>query len=254
MSSTETASRISPKDRFGLGLNIIMSAFSSLFNPKAEVAEANLTPRRYAATEQPKNRFLEAAARVIESREYAASTSVQAPYGFYRGRHIIGDCTSFLGGIFIGHQPQDAVVIDEQYGILNHVYETLLGRISDITSTTAHAEHEIFHRVVSFASEVIRIDEKAMAQFAAEQQLGFDDKISLDVYITKGFGLEYHQVLLAGYLLEKLALSKKLIGVATLDSTLSADRLEEEVLLYHSPSGSTFRFSPSERRIQDLVH
>ena len=254
MSSTEIASRINSKERFSFSLNGIMSAVSSLFSSKTAFSESTSNSSQYAAIEQPKNRFLEAAARVIESREYTASTSAHAPYGFYRGRHIIGDCTTFVGGIFIGHQPQDAVVIDEQYGILNQVYETLLSRIANISSNTAHAEHEIFHHVIAFAAQVIRIDEKEMARFAAEQRLGFDDKISLDVYITQGFGLEYHQVLLAGYLLEKLALSKKLIGVATLDSTLTADRLQDEVLLYHSPSGCTFRFSPSERLIQEIVH
>ena len=70
----------------------------------------------------------------------------------------------------------------------------------------------------------------------------------------QGFGLPAHQVLLAGYLLEKLSDEKKIRGIVSLDSALSSEHPTEETLLYTSSSGCVLRFSPAEKYISNMLH
>jgi hypothetical protein len=255
MSTSDNSIKSAQKPNSPFLLNIFKFAISSLFSSKSQnndipkedhTLELDLTP--------PKNRFLEAAARVFESPHYAASTSDEAPYGYFLGRHIIGDCTRISGGIYVGHNAQETIVIDERYKVLSHVYQDLLKQIENSSLNPAHAEYEIFNQAIATASNAIAIDADEVKHFREQQKVGIDGKVSLDVFVTQGYGLDYHQVLLAAYLLERLADDKKLSGIVTIDSCLSAEQESGLVLLYTSSSGYVLRFSPLERRIAEIIH
>jgi hypothetical protein len=136
--------------------------------------------------------------------------------------------------------------------VLPDLYKSLLNSLAASEQTGVSREYDIFNKVVHVVTDAITIDPEATLAFAHEQSLMSDKKVSLDVYIVKGFGLAHHQVLLAGYLLERLVDEGILLGTVTLDSALSA--LTGEVLLYQSRSGATLRFAPNERRIAEIVH
>ena len=256
MSTDNSNTRSTNKSGTTFSFSSIRSALNGFFNQTAPAKSKAISPANSTTSRTllPKNRFLEAAARVFETKHYASSASSEAPYGYFRERHIIGDCTRFHGGIFVSHLPGEAVVIDECHGVLLKIYDLLQSRITNCSSSPQRAEYEIFNEVVALVAEVICIDEDRSANLKLQQNLLDDEKISLDVYVTQGFGLPYHQVLLAGYLIEKLADAGKIPGIVSLDSSLSKEHPSEEVLLYTSSSGCVLRFSPTEKRISGIFH
>lgn len=249
--SSSNAPQLTSLQKIYTALNIpaIKKLVAGMFPPKEEKLINSTVEIQTIA---PKNRFLEAAERILGSSHYSASASSEFPYGYFQDRHIIGDCTKFFGGIFVSHEGGPAIVIDERYGKILEVYDLLCALIDPCNPGKIRDEYEIFNRVISLVREVLPINHLAVREFLKNENIASDGKIALDVFITQRFALPSHQVLLAGYLLEKVAENRAIPGVVSLDSSISSS--DDLVLLYTSPTGATLRFSPEEKQRANLVH
>lgn len=138
--------------------------------------------------------------RVQESPLYDVTSSRKAPYGFYGERAIIGPETDIVGGVYLGGEAHEAVVIDESYGTLESVFQR---HITTITNCAKRQEVRFIEGIFAIAQEILPVNRELFESLYKQQKLNADQKISLDAIIHFGAGLERHQVLLASYLINK---------------------------------------------------
>ncbi|MCB0311450.1 MAG: hypothetical protein KDD42_09455, partial [Bdellovibrionales bacterium] len=149
------------------------------------------------------NRFKSATARIKESPFYASTRSSEAPHGYFEGRHIIGSCNKIQGGVYIGVIPHEAVVIDEKHGTLADIYHSFVMKFVAPGGARETLEEKIFFRIVQFTKYKLPLNEEKVRQLAFKSRIGPDRKTALDFYIKEQAGAARHQVLLAGYLLQR---------------------------------------------------
>jgi len=192
------------------------------------------------------NRFEEAAKRVQASRYF--QSCAERPYGMFDGRFIIGEEPPIHGGVYIGPTPQEAIVIDEKYGRLEPLYTQLLVRFLNTQRDGSKVTEEIVPFIFEFVQEALELSVERASSIIRDQKIELDEKVSLDLFLLHRTGLPRHQVLLAGYLIEKLIGKGYLSGSFGFKSDFSYSNLEEEVLIYRSNSGETFEFAPRTHR------
>lgn len=191
------------------------------------------------------NRFDEVVRRVRGHSEYSTAYHARAPYGFYSGRPIIGECTKINGGIYLGVKPQEALVVDERYGTLERVYTELMIRFNDRANRTASFEQTIINEVIKIVNEKIQYSPSQLSIILKEEQIAFDQKVALGLFIQAGCGVTRHKVLLAAYLLEKLGRSDILNGQIYLETSSPTEDLVRERLVFSSQTGPTYLFDPN---------
>lgn len=224
-----------------------LTFFNKQVAPKQEQSLVTPAP-------QQRNRFMEAAARVYESPHYEKSSTSEAPYGYFRGRHIIGECTQMSGGIFVGATMHEAVVIDEKYGLLAPIFEGMLDTALSLKKHRIQYEQEIFAEVLDIVRKTLKFDREGVEKISQQERVTNDEKIALDVYVQHGIGVARHQVLLAAYLLEKLRTAGIISGIPAIDNYISDSFPEREMLIYTTEAGHHFKFDPVERSIGEQIH
>jgi hypothetical protein len=190
--------------------------------------------------------FRRATERVAASEHYQPEITALAPYGYFQGRVLIGESTRVNGGIYIGVCPQEAVVVDDRYGLLKRVFSKTCGRCIVLRERSSNYEYEIFVEILSAVRRMISFDPEAVDRIARRENMRPDQKISLDVYIENGVGEARHRVLLAAYLLEKLKDMGVIDGYHTIERRI-CDGREQEVLIYTTPEGRSWEFEPVEK-------
>jgi len=195
------------------------------------------------------NRFQNVIKRLVGHPDYDPTTDDEAPYGKFLGRPIIGEHTKINGGVYVGTSAQEALVIDEKYGLLKECYTELMLRYVRKYGTKQKdaLEQHIVKEIIDLTKEKLRYrSNREIEEFAAGKGYKLDRKISLDIYIESGLGTDRHQILLAAYLLEKLKEAKYLKGKVYLDSHFKNESSAKEKLIYSNSDGYLFIFSPSD--------
>lgn len=233
---------------------ILDRCFQRLSHTMQRIAGGSSCEKIYDQAQTPRNRFLEAAHRLSSSTHYKSASTSDAPYGYFRGRHIIGECTRIQGGIYVGADPHEAIVIDEKYGTLRNVYNQLVESLKDLPEHPTHFEYHVFLKVIELSRRVLAYRPEDTDQICDNEEISHDEKVALDVFISRRAGLPRHQVLLAAFLLEKLRSESIIQGLPALDNAITAQGDNREALLYTSENGTVLRFDPLERAIAEQVH
>lgn len=201
-----------------------------------------------AEPEPPKkqNWFLAASLRVHRTIGYEDGATSLAPYGYYTGRPIIGECTRVNGGIYVGSKPQEAVVVDDRYGALKRVFSKACGRCIVLREQRDDFEEAIFDEISSISNATLQYSPEGVSAILEREGITADKKVTLDVFIESGVGLARHRVLLAAYLLEKLRDMGIITGLPAIDRTVNERGEEHESLYYTDPSGQVFEYDPAE--------
>lgn len=205
-----------------------------------------------------KNRFAEAVRRVAHSADYIgperSSNSMpslgseqspnqfRAPLGVFAGRPIIGEQTTIQGGVYLGAQTQEALVIDDRYGQLDRAYAEILALLAD--GPEKPEEFQIMRLLTEYCTSQIRFNSRATEDLMAQENLGEDRKAALDIFIHAHTGVARHQVLLAAYLVERLRRSEVLTGHLSLDPISAHPYGWDERLYYTMADGNLFVFDP----------
>jgi hypothetical protein len=184
--------------------------------------------------------------RIRNSAEYNPCRTSWAPYGFYKGRFIIGECTRVNGGIYLSSSGNEEIVVDESHGTLSEVYNLLVSRLSrrGIIKDRA-SEYQIVAEAIKIASETLAFKHEDDEALSYLRTLADGQKVSLDLYLQEGIGGARHQILLLAYLLEKLRDAKVVYGCTYIDSVGSTHRTAAERLIYTSPNGDFIYFEPA---------
>lgn len=202
-----------------------------------------------------RNGFKVACERIAPSpfyEEKTGSNGEQLPH--FDGRPIILEKGPINGGVFIGATPQEAVVIDESHGLLEQIYvEFLVGFVKKF-GKEVEFEYEVVPEVFQFAKEKITLYPDVMRHLYSSGTVHRDQKVSLDFFVLRGYGVERHQLLLAAYLIERLMNRGFLAGSLRLKRTIGMDSRVTESLQYISSKKKRFEFTPKSVRGEGLRH
>lgn len=201
-----------------------------------------------------RNRFAEAVQRIKHLEYYEAAATKEAPLGHFDGRPIIGSKTAINGGVFVGAKSHEAIVVDESYGELEKIYNSLTVEFVRSENGRDSFSEKIFPYVVRVVQRTLDYRPEAVRELERTGQIQPDRKVALDFFIRKGFGSSRHQVLLAAYLLEKLVRRGLLQGNYSLDEKMLSEHESSEKLEFISQGGTRFLFNPLDIRTRDSRH
>lgn len=177
----------------------------------------------------------------LEGSSLYAPPSLEAPIGYFNGRHIIGESTRVNGGVYIGILPQEAVVVDEKYRKLDEALDTLVRKLLDLPLEALSSERIIIRAVVEHARSLMRVDYPALRRLDFHQNRQDDQKVMLDAYLEAGVGAPRHIILLKAYFLEQLSEREMLKGNPVLHLSITNDAYVVENLTYETSDGRSYR-------------
>lgn len=191
-----------------------------------------------------KNRFLEALKKIESSSQYTSSNAFKAPYGYFRGRPMIGEETQVNGGIFVSSGPHESIVIDEKYGYLAQVLENLTNLSEQREKEGKNFKQGILSDVAYIVQRTLKFNPGGVTKLLKDRGIGIDSKVSLDLFIEAKVGVARHQILLTAYLIEKLKKRGLLHGKFALDPRIKRQGGEDERLFYINSVGKVFVVDP----------
>ncbi|OGL70917.1 hypothetical protein A3C09_03200 [Candidatus Uhrbacteria bacterium RIFCSPHIGHO2_02_FULL_47_44] len=172
--------------------------------------------------------------RLIGHKDYrqAHASDPHAPYGRFRGRHIIGTGTRVLGGVYLGHRPREAITLNASSPFLKsllvafvddrlNLMRTKLLR-GDLQFETTHEGvarafvQDLPQDLFTLTMACLPYDERKTAEVFRAAKLEPDAELSLDVYLEAKTGVCRHMVLfLVGVfeLLSKMGLTQGTMSV-----------------------------------------
>lgn len=191
-----------------------------------------------------RNRFFSAVARIKESELYLPLVDHKAPYGYYDGRHVIGESNQIQGGVYLGLIPHEAVVVDDKFGLLVSIYQNLFRRLAQHREHHRTDEAQCVQILFGFVREHLRLNTKGVRDMAFDIGIGPDRKAALDFYIKRRVAAPRHQVLLAGYLIQRASAAKILGGHMRILPDHGELPGEDEKLIYICADGTEILFDP----------
>lgn len=229
--------------RLGAGVCQVFSSLEGLL--KARRSRHTGTFSALTPGEDPgRNRFARALARIKHSPYYNSRSDQEGPLGYYEGRHIITEDSRITGGVYLGAIGHEAVVVDEKYGSLGNLYNELIMRFARENTRRDCLEERIFRQVVRLVREKLPLSSDGVRALAFRHHIRPDQKAALDFYIKERKGAARHQVLLAGYLLEKLIGRGLVDGDIRIDPCFAELPGEDEKLFFTTAGGAVFTFDP----------
>jgi hypothetical protein len=181
--------------------------------------------------------------RIRKHPRYQARESSRAPYGLFAQRAIIGEFTPWDQGVYVSPTACEAVVIDHSHGALERVYRELLAWIR-ARGGTQISERAAVQSVITVVERFIRFSPEGYAALMDREQVKPDSKTSLDLFIQDGVGLARHQVLLAGFLVERLQTQGILHGHGTIDPISYSETGDDERYVYTCRNGEVLVLDP----------
>jgi|GEM_PF-1234941 len=150
--------------------------------------------------------------RLLFNAEYDSGISENTPYGIYKEHPVIGRFSPHVdGGVYIGGNGREAIVVDGESDTLHDVYETLKKEFSEAQSRGEILRvTTILNRVMKFVQMVMPYDGDKTNQISAPY---YGDKlVGLSEYVKNAAGVCRHQALLNAYIIDKLIQEGILFG------------------------------------------
>jgi hypothetical protein len=223
---------------------VIKSVFAS--------AEENVSEQKPES-----NRFRKVLSRIKKSPDYKSTRSKNAPYGTFAGRPVIGENSKINGGVYLGVKPQEAIVVDDNYGILKDIYDELPLRYAKRHGSKNRelVEQNIVQEVVTLVKEkLLYVTEEEFQAIAEREHFKPDQKVALDIIMRLKVGTDRHHVLLAAYLLEKCKQRGLIQGKVYLNGFYDESADGKEKVIYSSSTGDLMIFSPAAERKKSYLN
>lgn len=138
-----------------------------------------------------------------------------SPKGYFIDRPIIGQDTPINGGVYLGGEGREAIVVDDRIDeYLVKAHETLRNRITRLRGQKID-DLRILREVYNLTKQTLPFDERRAENLAA--RFDIDQKVTLGRFIQEKAGVCRHQSLLGAYFLEKLKGERFLNGKVSID-------------------------------------
>ena len=144
-----------------------------------------------------------------------------APYGRFRGRHIIGTGTRVLGGVYLGHRPREAIVLDASSVVLQSCLKSFVAdRLNLMRTKFVHGDltldvnqqgvmrafaTDLPQALFEFTLACLPYHENKTAEVFRRTSLPPDSELALDGYLEARTGVCRHMVLFLVGMFELLA-------------------------------------------------
>lgn len=145
-------------------------------------------------------------------------TDPLAPYGRFRDRHIIGTGTSVLGGVYLGHRPREATVVDEEE-LRVYVLQFIERRFSNMRTLFLRGEikleistegllhafaQDLPKALYDFTNHCLPFNEYKTAMVFRDANIGLDEELSLGAYLRARAGVCRQMILFMVAMFEML--------------------------------------------------
>jgi len=173
--------------------------------------------------------------------------------GFYQDRPVIHRDSPIDGGVYLGQDEREAIVIDSQkYPKQRELYEASKRRA---TERGIVRKDRILGSVFETVAEAMpRYDIDAVEKLIQRYGVENDGKISLDVFLKKGIGICRHHALACAVLLELFGKEGFISGKASIDRN-STDIGGHAWCRYTNSAGEVFILDVSKKyigRLEDI--
>ena len=167
---------------------------------------------------------------------------------FYKGRHIIARDSPIDGGVYIGANPREAIVVDSTK------YERT-GKIIAQAIERYHLTGNAIKTAYDITREHLRYDNKEVENIEEKLSEGKRDvKISLDEYLYKGVGVCRHMALVSALILEKFIEEEFIFGEVSVDRNVISPLGAHAWCRYTDTNETIFIIDPAKNyvgRIED---
>lgn len=234
-------------------LNTMSTDFNSSTNDLLTRIRSQIVDRWLSTDDQALQRDVERTSFYSEivrtafanDNRYDPSPTPKSYLGTYEHRQVIGLNSRIHGGVYIGKERLDAVVVDEQYGELNKIYRKLIhsyiNRFGGL-QPNLFAKNFLLPQAKKLAEECLpTTSERLLSQLRMQEGVGSNQKMALDMYIQFGCGARRHQALLFAYLVEKLS-DSKLIDARLYFDPGKANQQNDENVRVDTSRGKPFYF------------
>ncbi|HOA12047.1 MAG TPA: hypothetical protein PKK04_02085, partial [Candidatus Woesebacteria bacterium] len=175
--------------------------------------------------------------RVKNSNFYEERGSIRKEK-FFKGRPIIGRDRKINGGVYLGADEREAIVVDDQKDlVLNKIYQELINRRLRAQKKGIPFKEGIIEETWNLVNEVMPFDQERVEAITSELPEP-DTKIYLSAFLDGG--VCRHQALLTGYLLERLAREGIIRGQASVDRNYVEDLGGHAWARYTNHDGDVF--------------
>lgn len=139
------------------------------------------------------------------------ASDLRAPYGRFRGRHIIGTGTRVLDGVYLGHRPREAIFVDSSSMVLHTLLRSFIeNRFSVIKTQFMRGDIQLENTpkglvrafqsglpeaLFQYTQRCLPYDEHGTSAVFRQAKIEPDAELSLDVYLRARMGVCRHMVL-----------------------------------------------------------
>ena len=190
------------------------------------------------------------------------ATEPDAPYGWFRGRRILGSGVPIDGGVYLGRKPREAIVVDTSRPELARVHADLVHRIhvaveadtgprllapgAVLGAMRRYLARNLLAEMRDLVAREMPYDDAVVRAIAAELRLQPDDRIHLDVYVRRHGGVCRHQVCLVGVLLELLVRDGWIAGRVALQRKHVPNWFSHAWVRFEDARGDIFVLDPAQ--------
>jgi len=183
------------------------------------------------------NKTITAEQRVKNSAFYEEKGLIRKEK-IFQGRPIIGRDRKINGGVYLGGNAREAIVVDDKKDItLNKIYQELINRRRRAQARGIAFKQGIIEEIWLLVDEVMPFDQEHVEDIESELPEP-DSKIYLSAFINGG--VCRHQALLTAYLLERLSEEGVLRGKASVDRNYVEGRGGHAWARYTNSAGDVF--------------
>lgn len=161
--------------------------------------------------------------RLLGHPDYQSPNALDplAPFGRFRGRHIIGTGTQVLDGVYLGHRPREAIFVDSSSHVLRMFLRSFVENRFSVMKTqliNGEIQFEITREglvrafqmglpeaLFQYTKRCLPYDEQGVSLVFRQAKIEPDAELSLDAYLLARKGVCRHMVLFLVSMFELLS-------------------------------------------------
>ncbi|MBI5622100.1 hypothetical protein HY933_04535 [Candidatus Falkowbacteria bacterium] len=178
--------------------------------------------------------------------------TTEAPLGYWQGRPIIGRDTPIGGGVYLGEEAREAIVVTKDGEKTERIFQKLLKKTRPRDQSTEPPERATLETTFDITRRALKWNDKKVAKLLAENNIKQDRKVALEGFVRAGVGVCRHTALLAGYYIEKLIAEGRLHGNVSVDRNYIDQRGGHAWVRYTNPAGQVVILDPARNYLGSL--
>jgi len=184
----------------------------------------------------------------LKNSAFYEEGSRESRHGKWQGRDIIGRDCPINGGVYLGGDEREAVVVDDKkQPELIAAYQELVKRRKFKEQQGRSFKDGVLREVFDLTKELLPYSDVVVDKVTDGLQP--DEKISLSSFLLNKGGVCRHQALLVAYLLEKLKVDGYVSGRVSIDRNYIPGKGGHAWVRYVNSAGEIFIIDPAQNFI-----